>query len=72
MNDLRRRDYAYFCIHQCLQRSLDGTSMSLLFCKRSKIYDNMIECEGCSTWFCVYVGLRSSSNTDNWKCPTCM
>ena len=36
------------------------------FCKRPECYDNMIECEGCSTWFhfkCV--GLCSSSNTDS-------
>ena len=41
------------------------------FCKRPKSY-NMIECEGCSTWFhfkCV--GLCSSCNTDSWKCFTC-
>ena len=42
------------------------------FCKRPESYDDMVECEGCSTWFhfkCV--GLCSSSNTDNWKCSTC-
>ena len=44
-------------------------------CGLSDIYDNMIQCDNCSTWYhmsCAKVDAKKTRRTRAWKCKDCV